>query len=106
MKKKLTLIGLLTIPALMSIHWTYGTDWLGLSYLLIFICAICLGSSIGYKDKKHPQVGNRVRTKVGFGSEVTGIVISIHDGYCWIKKDDGQYCTASYSYCEFEYLKK
>jgi hypothetical protein len=55
-----------------------------------------------------PSVGDKVVTYVGFGSRVEGVVSKVvkngDDIYCWITKKDGSECTASYSYCWFEYI--
>lgn len=59
-----------------------------------------------------PRVGDRVKVAVGFCSyKNEGIVASIGDGYCWIDQftSKGGYLrsfTASFSYCQFEYLPK
>lgn len=63
--------------------------------------------------KPHPEVGDKVRTKVGFGTTLEGtvrrVVINDHDAYCWIDVHNSKgECirsgTASFSYCNFEYL--
>lgn len=52
-----------------------------------------------------PKAGDKVVTHIGLeGTKVSGVVESIHNGYCWIKKDDGNMCTASFGYCNFIYV--
>lgn len=64
-------------------------------------------------QKPYPEVGDKVKVKVGFGSSVKGtvsrVVINDQDAYCWIDEysPSGKWLrssTASFSYCVFEYL--
>jgi len=61
----------------------------------------------------YPKAGDKVETRVGFGSYVSGIVTEVidndKDAYCWITKYDNKgniikTSTASFSYCVFKYI--
>lgn len=59
--------------------------------------------------KKLPKEGDRVKTTVGFGLDVKGVVTKVFETHCWIKVEwSNSVCypevCASFSYCNFKYL--